>query len=161
MFPIKHLSLPMMNLYIALLSLCMFIIFSVAIIHAWFIILIVCRTEPCLPSHICSFSQFISHLVNQLARHRFLQIACHLERKMNGANELLRVIEAELSLFTQSILGRLVSGMLLTATFWNRWIVNKDNFFADFLAGKVLCLDPSWCRGSRARCSWWSRHTSA
>jgi HAUS augmin-like complex subunit 3 len=56
--------------------------------------------------------QFISHLVNQLARHRFLQVACYLERKtMNGANELLRVIEAELSSFTQSILARLVSGL--------------------------------------------------
>lgn len=54
--------------------------------------------------------QFISHLVNQLARHRFLQVACHVERKtMNGANELLRVIESELLCFTQATSGRLVS----------------------------------------------------
>ncbi|KAI5059234.1 hypothetical protein GOP47_0025553 [Adiantum capillus-veneris] len=57
--------------------------------------------------YISQQKQFITHLVNQLARHRFLQVACQLERKtMNGANELLRVIEAELVSFSQVISSR-------------------------------------------------------
>lgn len=57
--------------------------------------------------YISQQKQFITHLVNQLARHRFLQAACHLERlTMNGANELLRVIASELVSFTHVISGR-------------------------------------------------------
>ncbi|KAH7294529.1 hypothetical protein KP509_27G004800 [Ceratopteris richardii] len=57
--------------------------------------------------YISQQKQFIIHLINQLARHRFLQVACHLEKKtMNGANELLRVIEAELVSFSQITSGR-------------------------------------------------------
>eukprot|EP00250_Pteridium_aquilinum_P027577 c3524_g1_i1 orf=418-2268(-) len=57
--------------------------------------------------YISQQKQFITHLVNQLARHRYLQVACHLEKKtMNGANELLRVIEAELLSFAQATSGR-------------------------------------------------------
>ncbi|XP_024525026.1 AUGMIN subunit 3 [Selaginella moellendorffii] len=52
--------------------------------------------------------RFISHLVCQLARHRFLEIACHLERRsMNGAFELLRAIESELDGYTQATIGRI------------------------------------------------------
>ncbi|KAL1198811.1 AUGMIN subunit 3 [Cardamine amara subsp. amara] len=40
---------------------------------------------------------FINHLVNQLARHQFLKLACQLEKKnMLGAFSLLKVIESEL-----------------------------------------------------------------
>ncbi|XP_008794030.2 AUGMIN subunit 3 isoform X1 [Phoenix dactylifera] len=40
---------------------------------------------------------FINHLVHQLARHQFLNIACQLERKtILGAHSLLKVIESEL-----------------------------------------------------------------
>ncbi|RCU06484.1 hypothetical protein DVA78_18950, partial [Acinetobacter baumannii] len=39
---------------------------------------------------------FINHLVNQLARHQFLKMACQLEKKnMLGAYSLLKVIESE------------------------------------------------------------------
>ena len=56
------------------------------------------------------FGQFIGFLVDQLARHRFLQVACHLERKTtNGAYELLRLVEAELQAYTSNTLGRIVS----------------------------------------------------
>lgn len=57
--------------------------------------------------YISQQKRFISHLVNQLARHRFLQVACQLERKtMNGSIELLKVIEAELHAFAQATLER-------------------------------------------------------
>nr|ATG71216.1 AUGMIN subunit3 [Callitropsis funebris] len=57
--------------------------------------------------YISQQKRFITHLVNQLARHQFLQIACQLERKtMNGAYELLRAIESELEGFVQATSGR-------------------------------------------------------
>ncbi|KAH9302598.1 hypothetical protein KI387_014181, partial [Taxus chinensis] len=57
--------------------------------------------------YISQQKRFITHLVNQLARHQFLQIACQLERKtMNGAYELLRVINAELQSYVQATSGR-------------------------------------------------------
>ncbi|KAK4749061.1 hypothetical protein SAY87_026510 [Trapa incisa] len=50
---------------------------------------------------------YISHLINQLARHRFLKIACQLERKnMLGAYSLLKVIESELQEYFNSTKGR-------------------------------------------------------
>ncbi|XP_020095588.1 AUGMIN subunit 3 [Ananas comosus] len=51
---------------------------------------------------------FINHLVNQLARHRFLKIACQLERKaILGAYSLLKVIESELQGYLSAANGRL------------------------------------------------------
>ncbi|CAA7058912.1 unnamed protein product [Microthlaspi erraticum] len=56
---------------------------------------------------------FISHLVNQLARHQFLKLACQLEKKnMLGAFSLLKVIESELQGYlsaTRSRVGRCLS----------------------------------------------------
>jgi len=53
--------------------------------------------------------QFINHLVNQLARHRFLKIACQLERRtMLGAYSLLKVIESELQGYLSAGTGRVV-----------------------------------------------------
>jgi len=53
--------------------------------------------------------QFINHLVNQLARHRFLKIACQLERKtMLAAYSLLKVIESELQGYLSAGAGRVV-----------------------------------------------------
>ncbi|KAH9649931.1 AUGMIN subunit 3 [Citrus sinensis] len=53
---------------------------------------------------------FINHLINQLARHQFLRLACHLEkRNMLGAYSLLKVIESELQGYlsaTKSRVGR-------------------------------------------------------
>ncbi|KAG7533391.1 HAUS augmin-like complex subunit 3 N-terminal [Arabidopsis thaliana x Arabidopsis arenosa] len=53
---------------------------------------------------------FINHLVNQLARHQFLKLACQLEKKnMLGAFSLLKVIESELQGYlsaTRSRVGR-------------------------------------------------------
>ncbi|KAJ4722972.1 AUGMIN subunit 3 [Melia azedarach] len=50
---------------------------------------------------------FINHLVNQLARHQFLKIACHLEKKnMLGAYSLLKVIESELQEYLSATKGR-------------------------------------------------------
>ncbi|XP_010482101.1 PREDICTED: AUGMIN subunit 3-like isoform X2 [Camelina sativa] len=53
---------------------------------------------------------FINHLVNQLARHLFLKLACQLEKKnMLGAFSLLKVIESELQGYlsaTRSRVGR-------------------------------------------------------
>ncbi|KDO61145.1 hypothetical protein CISIN_1g0071262mg, partial [Citrus sinensis] len=53
---------------------------------------------------------FINHLINQLARHQFLRLACHLEkRNMLAAYSLLKVIESELQGYlsaTKSRVGR-------------------------------------------------------
>lgn len=50
---------------------------------------------------------FINHLINQLARHQFLKIACHVEKKnMLGAYSLLKVIESELQAYLSATKGR-------------------------------------------------------
>lgn len=50
---------------------------------------------------------YINHLVNQLARHQFLKIACQLEKKsMLGAYSLLKVIESELQAYLSATKGR-------------------------------------------------------
>ena len=57
--------------------------------------------------------QYISHLVNQLARHQFLKIACQLERKtILGAYSLLKVIESELEGYLSAGNGRVVCKQL-------------------------------------------------
>ncbi|XP_030454842.1 AUGMIN subunit 3 [Syzygium oleosum] len=57
---------------------------------------------------------FIHHLINQLARHQFLKIACQLEKKnMLGAYSLLKVIESELQGFFSSTKGRVDRCMAL------------------------------------------------
>ncbi|XVF32077.1 hypothetical protein REPUB_Repub17cG0050800 [Reevesia pubescens] len=51
--------------------------------------------------------KFINHLINQLARHQFLKIACQLEKKnMLGAYSLLNVIESELQAYLSATRGR-------------------------------------------------------
>jgi len=55
------------------------------------------------------FWQFINHLINQLARHQFLKIACQLEKKnMLGAYSLVKVIESELQAYVSATKGRVV-----------------------------------------------------
>lgn len=55
------------------------------------------------------FWQFINHLINQLARHQFLKIACQLEKKnMLGAFALLKVVESELQAYLSATEGRVV-----------------------------------------------------
>ncbi|XP_027913739.1 AUGMIN subunit 3 isoform X4 [Vigna unguiculata] len=50
---------------------------------------------------------FINHLINLLARHQFLKIACQLEKKnMLGAFSLLKVIESELQAYLSATEGR-------------------------------------------------------
>ncbi|XP_076886082.1 AUGMIN subunit 3-like [Bidens hawaiensis] len=50
---------------------------------------------------------FISHLVNQLARHQLLKLACQFEKKtMLGAFSLLKVIESELQGYLSATKGR-------------------------------------------------------
>ncbi|KAG5549190.1 hypothetical protein RHGRI_014529 [Rhododendron griersonianum] len=50
---------------------------------------------------------FINHLINQLARHQFLKIACQLEKKtMLGAHALLKVIESKLQGYLSATKGR-------------------------------------------------------
>ncbi|KAF9602037.1 hypothetical protein IFM89_024794 [Coptis chinensis] len=50
---------------------------------------------------------FISHLLNQLARHQFLKLACQLEHNtMLGAYSLLKVIESELQGYLSAANGR-------------------------------------------------------
>ncbi|KAK7310235.1 hypothetical protein RJT34_07622 [Clitoria ternatea] len=50
---------------------------------------------------------FINHLINLLARHQFLKIACQLEKKhMLGAFSLLKVIESELQAHLSATEGR-------------------------------------------------------
>ncbi|KAK2971392.1 hypothetical protein RJ640_025342 [Escallonia rubra] len=57
---------------------------------------------------------FISHLINQLARHQFLKIACQFEKKtMLGAYSLLKVIESELQGYLSSTKGRVGRCMAL------------------------------------------------
>ena len=68
----------------------------------------------CITNTINFVLQFISHLVNQLARHQFLKIACQLEKKnMLGAYSLLKVIESELQAYLSATKGRVV----LTSSF--------------------------------------------
>ncbi|KAJ0112479.1 hypothetical protein Patl1_02627 [Pistacia atlantica] len=64
---------------------------------------------------------FINHLINQLARHQFLKIACLLEKKtMLGAYSLLKVIESELQGYLSATRGR-VAGL------WGRYYVPNAN----------------------------------
>ncbi|GLU08040.1 hypothetical protein SLE2022_249690 [Rubroshorea leprosula] len=57
---------------------------------------------------------FISHLINHLARHQFLKIACQLEKKnMLGAFALLKVIESELQGYLSATKGRVDQCMAL------------------------------------------------
>uniref|UniRef100_A0A5B6ZE24 Putative HAUS augmin-like complex subunit 3 n=1 Tax=Davidia involucrata TaxID=16924 RepID=A0A5B6ZE24_DAVIN len=50
---------------------------------------------------------FINQLINHLARHQFLRIACQLEKKtMLGAYSLLKVIESELQSYLSATKGR-------------------------------------------------------
>ncbi|KAK3001866.1 hypothetical protein RJ639_022135 [Escallonia herrerae] len=57
---------------------------------------------------------FISHLINQLARHQFLKIACQFEKKtMLGAYSLLKVIESELQGYLSATKGRVGRCMAL------------------------------------------------
>ncbi|KAL5197455.1 hypothetical protein ABZP36_000967 [Zizania latifolia] len=60
----------------------------------------------------CYISQqkrFINHLVNKLAAHQFLKIACWLERqaKISSAYSLLKAIEMELQSYLSVVYGRL------------------------------------------------------
>ncbi|KAL0903604.1 hypothetical protein M5K25_027995 [Dendrobium thyrsiflorum] len=51
---------------------------------------------------------YINHLVNQLARHRFLKIACQIEKKtMLGAYSLVKVIDSELQNYLSAANSRL------------------------------------------------------
>ncbi|GLU21407.1 hypothetical protein SLE2022_375490 [Rubroshorea leprosula] len=57
---------------------------------------------------------FISHLINHLARHQFLKLACQLEKKtMLGAFSLLKVIESELQGYLSATKGRVDQCMAL------------------------------------------------
>ncbi|GKU85918.1 hypothetical protein SLEP1_g518 [Rubroshorea leprosula] len=57
---------------------------------------------------------FISHLINHLARHQFLKIACQLEKKnMLGAFALLKVIESEVQGYLSATKGRVDQCMAL------------------------------------------------
>lgn len=50
---------------------------------------------------------FINHLLNQLARHQFLKLACQMEHNtMLGAYSLLKVIESELQGYLSATKGR-------------------------------------------------------
>lgn len=54
--------------------------------------------------------QFINHLINHVARHQFLKVACQLEKKtILGAFSLLKVIESELHGYLSATKGRVVS----------------------------------------------------
>lgn len=56
--------------------------------------------------------------MDQLARHRFLQVASHLERKTtSSAYELLRLVEADLQAYTQITSGRIVCFLIFSS--WN------------------------------------------
>lgn len=58
---------------------------------------------------------FINHLINQLARHQFLKIACQLEKKtMLGAYSLLKIIESELQSYLLATKGRVGRCQALT-----------------------------------------------
>ncbi|CAN6449267.1 unnamed protein product [Victoria cruziana] len=58
---------------------------------------------------------FINHLVNQLARHQFLKLACDLEREtIVRAHELLRVVESELDGYIRTTSGRVERCLSLT-----------------------------------------------
>ncbi|XP_017249648.1 AUGMIN subunit 3 isoform X2 [Daucus carota subsp. sativus] len=57
---------------------------------------------------------FIGHLINQLARHQFLKIACQMEKKnMLEAYSLLKVIELEMQGYLSATAGRVDRCMAL------------------------------------------------
>ncbi|KAJ8527165.1 hypothetical protein K7X08_029642 [Anisodus acutangulus] len=57
---------------------------------------------------------FIYHLINHVARHQFLKVACQLEKKtMLGAFSLLKVIESELHGYLSATKGRVCRCMAL------------------------------------------------
>ncbi|XP_047270161.1 AUGMIN subunit 3 isoform X2 [Capsicum annuum] len=57
---------------------------------------------------------FINHLINHVARHQFLKVACQLEKKtMLGAFSLLKVIESELHGYVSATKGRVGRCMAL------------------------------------------------
>ncbi|KAK4376178.1 hypothetical protein RND71_006855 [Anisodus tanguticus] len=57
---------------------------------------------------------FINHLINHVARHQFLKVACQLEKKtMLGAFSLLKVIESELHGYLSATKGRVGRCMAL------------------------------------------------
>lgn len=57
---------------------------------------------------------YINHLVNQLARHQFLKVACLLEKKtILGAYYLLKVIESELHGYLSATKGRVDHSLAL------------------------------------------------
>ncbi|KAJ4969875.1 hypothetical protein NE237_002974 [Protea cynaroides] len=59
-------------------------------------------------SYIGQQKVFIHHLINQLARHQFLKIACQLEQKtMLGAYSLIKVIESELQAYLSATNSRI------------------------------------------------------
>ncbi|XP_058005915.1 AUGMIN subunit 3 isoform X3 [Hevea brasiliensis] len=58
---------------------------------------------------------YINHLINQLARHQFLKIACQLEKEdMLGAYSLLKVIGSELHGYLSATKGRVGRCLALT-----------------------------------------------
>ncbi|XP_016470298.2 AUGMIN subunit 3-like isoform X4 [Nicotiana tabacum] len=60
---------------------------------------------------------FINHLINHVARHQFLKVACQLEKKtMLGAFSLLKVIESELHGYLSATKGRVGRCMALIQT---------------------------------------------
>ncbi|PIA40912.1 hypothetical protein AQUCO_02400169v1 [Aquilegia coerulea] len=57
--------------------------------------------------YIAQQKAFVNHLLNQLARHQFLKLACQLEHNtMLGAYSLLKVIESELQGYLSATNGR-------------------------------------------------------
>ena len=81
------------------------------------------------------FWQFINHLINQLARHQFLKIACQLEKKnMLGAYSLVKVIESELQAYVSATKGRVVHIIIII-------------FFFGFCSLSPPLSDPSFVFG--------------
>ncbi|PWZ28178.1 AUGMIN subunit 3 [Zea mays] len=69
----------------------------------------VCKNEGIAGEAVTFGSIFINHLVNQLAAHLFLKIACQLEEqiKISSAYSFLKAVELELQGYFSAFDGRL------------------------------------------------------
>jgi hypothetical protein len=108
--------------------------------------------------------QFINHLINLLARHQLLKIACQLEKKhMLGAYYLLKLIESELQSYLSATEGRVVQFLpILHCAFFSSLVNIFLTFFCCF--GTLILVQffhpplPTWLCFSHLYIwrKWWS-----
>ena len=156
--------------------------FSYDRVSAGLPIIFFCSRTPLLIILSFFILQFINHLVNQLARHQFLKIACQLERKhIASAHSLLRVIESEVQSYLSAVNTRLVSNLCCYRLLryprffcvYSCYVILSELFFIliafieilDFFVfissvGSLQFINSSCIWGTWTRSNWWSWHFS-